>query len=195
MARMPDDPPITPADTAPRLIELLAFPAVQVLDVAGPLQVFATANEIIAARTGGPGPYALRVVSAAAFAVRTSSGLELLTRPLPPVGEEPPDTLVVAGGPGVEDAAADPILLGWVRERAAGARRTASVCTGALILASAGLLDGRRAATHWSFCDALQKRFPAVRVERDPIFVRDGAVWSSAGVSAGIDLALALVEE
>jgi transcriptional regulator GlxA family with amidase domain len=102
---------------------------------------------------------------------------------------------MVAGGQGVEAAAADPVLLDWVRQRAGRARRVASVCTGAFLLAAAGVLDGRRAATHWSFCADLARRYPAVRVEPDPIFVRDGPVWTSAGVTSGIDLALALVEE
>jgi transcriptional regulator GlxA family with amidase domain len=88
-----------------------------------------------------------------------------------------------------------PILVHWVRERSSQARRTASVCTGAFLLAAAGILDGRRAATHWSFCAELARRFPAVRVESDPIFVHDGPIWTSAGVTSGIDLALALVEE
>ncbi len=105
------------------------------------------------------------------------------------------DTLVVAGGPGVHAAAADPVVLDWVRARATRARRIASVCTGAFLLAAAGLLNGRRAATHWMHCAELARRFPAIRVEPDPIFVRDGAIWTSAGVTAAIDLALALVEE
>jgi transcriptional regulator GlxA family with amidase domain len=103
--------------------------------------------------------------------------------------------LLVAGGQGVEAAAANPELVDWLRQRAGQARRVASVCTGAFLLAAAGLLDGRRAVTHWKDCARLAKRFPAVRVEPDPIFVRDGRVWTSAGVTAGIDLALALVEE
>ena len=102
---------------------------------------------------------------------------------------------MVAGGQGVEAAAADPVIIDWVQARAKRARRIASVCTGAFLLAATGLLDGRRAATHWSYCAELARRFPKVRVESDPIFVRDGSVWSSAGVTAGIDLALALVEE
>jgi transcriptional regulator GlxA family with amidase domain len=102
---------------------------------------------------------------------------------------------MIAGGQGVEAAAADPVLVDWVRRRAKQARRTASVCTGAFLLAASGLLDGRRAVTHWSFCAELSRRYPAVRVEPDPIFVRDGSVWTSAGVTAGIDLALALVEQ
>jgi transcriptional regulator GlxA family with amidase domain len=105
------------------------------------------------------------------------------------------DTLVIAGGPGVESAAADAVLVEWVRERARQARRIASVCTGAFLLAASGMLDGRRAVTHWSYCTELARRFPTVRVESDPIFVRDGSVWTSAGVTSGIDLALALVEE
>jgi transcriptional regulator GlxA family with amidase domain len=105
------------------------------------------------------------------------------------------DTLIVAGGPGVEAVSADPELIEWVRQRAKRARRVASVCTGAFLLAASGALDGRRAATHWSVCGELAKRYPAVQVEPDPIFVRDGSVWTSAGVTAGIDLALALVEQ
>jgi transcriptional regulator GlxA family with amidase domain len=105
------------------------------------------------------------------------------------------DTLIVAGGQGVEAAAADPVVIDWVQLRAKRARRIASVCTGAFLLAASGLLDGRRAATHWSNCAELAHRYPKVHVESDPIFVRDGSVWSSAGVTAGIDLALALVEE
>ena len=186
---MPNSPRFPPNVT--RVIELLAYPAVQMLDVTGPLQVFATANEFGA---GAP-PYALRVVARAGPAgVTTSAGVGLTTVPLPPA-DAAVDTLLVAGGPGVEAAAADAALVDWVRQRARQARRTASVCTGAFLLATSGALDGRRAVTHWSYCDDLARRFPAVRVERDPIFVRDGPVWTSAGVTSGIDLALALVEE
>jgi transcriptional regulator GlxA family with amidase domain len=126
--------------------------------------------------------------------VTASAGLGLATAPLPPIGAAL-DTLMIAGGPGVEAAAADPVLVDWVRARVSRARRVASVCTGALLLAASGVLDGRRVATHWSFCAEFARRFPAVRVEPDPIFLRDGPVWTSAGVTAGIDLALALVEQ
>ncbi len=102
---------------------------------------------------------------------------------------------MAAGGPGVMAAAGDPALIGWLGARAASARRVASVCTGAFLLAACGLLDGRRATTHWSFCAELAERHPAVHVEPDPIFLNDGPVWTSAGVTAGIDLALALVEQ
>jgi transcriptional regulator GlxA family with amidase domain len=178
---------------AVRVIEVLAYPAVQLLDVTGPVQVFASANDIVA-EAGGTPPYLLRVIAKGGASVIASAGIELASNPLPRIGAAL-DTLMIAGGPGIEAASADPALLKWVRERAKTARRVASVCTGAFMLAASGLLDGRRATTHWSCCAELARRFPAVRVLSDPIFVRDGTVWTSAGVTAGIDLALALVEE
>src|SRR6202042_1275617 len=105
------------------------------------------------------------------------------------------DTLIVAGGYGREQAAADPVLLEWIRRTSKTARRTASVCTGAFLLAACGLLDGRRATTHWASAAELAVRHPAVEVDPEPIFLRDGQIWTSAGVTAGMDLALALVEE
>ena len=186
---MPIYPRIQPK--LPRLIELLAFPEVQILDVTGPLQVFATANDIAGGRIS---PYAIHVVSKTGGAVASSSGVGLLAAALPP-HDSTLDTLIIAGGPGIEAAAADEALVDWVRGRAGQARRFASVCTGAILLATSGLLNGRRAATHWSLCAELAKRFPLVRVQPDPIFVHDGPAWTSAGVTAGIDLALALVEE
>ncbi|CAN5239767.1 GlxA family transcriptional regulator [soil metagenome] len=172
---------------------MLAFPAVQLLDIAGPMQVFATANDLMT-QAGHAKPYAPQVVAPGGASVLASAGLGLAAAALPET-DAALDTLMIAGGQGVHDAAADPALVTWVRSRTARARRVASVCTGAFLLAESGALDGRRAATHWSFCDELARRYPAVHVEPDPIFVRDGAVWTSAGVTAGIDLALALVEE
>ena len=189
LAEMPESPRFAP--NAVRVIDVLAYPAVQLLDVTGPIQVFASANDFVT-EAGGPPPYSLRVVSQGGQDVTASAGLALATEPLT---RAPLDTLMVAGGEGAETAADNPVLVDWVRERATEARRVASVCTGAFVLAAAGVLDGRRAATHWMFCNRLARRFPAVRVEADPIFVRDGPVWTSAGVTAGIDLALALVEE
>jgi len=188
---MPESPRSSPSLS--RVIEVLAFPSVQLLDVTGPLQVFASTNEAVV-QAGGAPPYMLRVVARGGGGMTTSAGLGLAVGPLPPA-DAPVDTLMVAGGPGVEAAAADLTLLDWVRARAGQARRVASVCTGAFLLGAAGVLDGRRAATHWSFCAELARRFPAVQVEPDPIFLRDGPVWTSAGVTAGIDLTLALVEE
>ncbi|SAK47575.1 GlxA family transcriptional regulator [Caballeronia ptereochthonis] len=177
---------------APRTVDVLAFPEVQLLDVAGPLQVFATANELAIA-AGMPRPYRPRVISRDGV-VNASAGLGLVAHPLPDASEAC-DTLIIAGGWGVHEAVRHPDLVGWVRTRSTHARRTASVCTGAFLLAAAGLLDARRAVTHWTRCAELAARFPAVRVESDPIFIRDGDVWTSAGVTAGIDLSLALVEE
>jgi len=188
---MPKPPRFAPA--AVRVVELLAFPLVQLLDVTGPFQVFASANDLVL-EAGGRPPYDLRVVARSGAQVTASSGLKLSTAPLSRASAAV-DTLMVAGGQGVEAAAADPAVIEWVQARARRARRIASVCTGAFLLAATGLLDGRRAATHWSYCAELARRFPKVRVESDPIFLRDGPVWSSAGVTAGIDLALALVEE
>ena len=189
---MPPKPPqIPPAAT--RQVEVLAFPDVQLLDVAGPVQVFSDAS-YWAARPRMAPPYEIRVIAPEGVQIRATSGLIFATERLPdPAG--PLDTLIVAGGQGVMRAAEDASLIGWLKLRAGAARRTASVCTGAFLLAAAGLLDKRRAVTHWEYCDLLSRRHPAVMVEPDPIFVRDGPIWSSAGVTAGIDLALALVEE
>lgn len=187
----PKPPQIPP--TAPRRVEVLAFPDVQLLDVAGPLQVFAVANDQ-AAKHQAPAPYRVRVVAPDGAQIHATSGLAFATEPLPDPSE-PLDTLIVAGGQGVMQAAEDTRLVDWLRKRASVARRTASVCTGAFLLAATGLLDRRRAVTHWEYCDLLGQRHPAVTVERDPIFIHDGAMWSSAGVTAGIDLSLALVEE
>ena len=191
LAVMPKSPRFAPS--AVRVVELLAFPLVQLLDVTGPFQVFASANDLVL-EAGGRPPYDLQVVARSGSQVMASSGLKLSTAALPPPGAAV-DTLMVAGGQGVDAAAADPAITEWVQARAKRARRLASVCTGAFLLAACGLLDGRRATTHWSYCAELARRFPKVRVESDPIFVHDGPVWSSAGVTAGIDLALALVEE
>ena len=187
----PKPPQIPP--TAPRRLEILAFPEVQLLDVAGPLQVFAAANDQ-ASKPHTFSPYRIRVVAPDGVQIHASSGLAFATEPLPDPAE-PLDTLIVAGGQGVMQAAEDARLVDWLRARAGVARRTASVCTGAFLLAATGLLDRRRAVTHWEYCDLLSRRHPAVTVEPDPIFVHDGPMWSSAGVTAGIDLSLALVEE
>jgi transcriptional regulator GlxA family with amidase domain len=176
-----------------RIIEVLAFSSVQLLDVTGPLQVFASTNDLVV-QAGGSPPYAPRVVALGGQSVTASAGVRLTADPLPDTASEL-DTLIVAGGPGVGAAAADPILVDWLAKRAKRARRTASVCTGAFLLAASGVLDGRRAVTHWSFCAELARSYPAVKVEPDPIFLKDGPIWTSAGVTAGIDLALALVEQ
>ena len=176
-----------------RIVHVLAFDNAQVLDVTGPLQVFASANDL-ARQRGVPLPYAVSVIADQAEPVMTSAGLALVAQPLP-AADTPCDTLVIAGGWGVYGAAEDPTLVDWVRDKARHTRRMASVCTGAFLLAASGLLDGCRVATHWTRCEELARKFPALTVESNPIFIQQGSVWTSAGVTAGIDLCLALVEE
>ncbi|MEQ8335150.1 GlxA family transcriptional regulator [Nisaea sp.] len=175
-----------------RHIEILGFPDCQLLDIAGPLQVFSTANDLAGA-DGAEAPYVAVVVGRGPD-VRTSAGLSLAVAAMGPP-DRPLDTVIAAGGVGVTAACEDAELVRWLRDRTRSARRTASVCSGAFLLATAGLLDGRRAVTHWQRCEEFARRFPKVRLKVDPIFVRDGDVWTSAGVTAGIDLALAMVEE
>jgi transcriptional regulator GlxA family with amidase domain len=135
------------------------------------------------------------VLAARRGAIAASSGLELVARRAVAELRGGLDTLLVAGGEGVQDALRDRALLAWLRRMAPRVRRLGSVCTGAFLLAEAGLLDGRRVTTHWAACQALAARYPRLDVDPDPIFVRDGRVHTSAGVTAGMDLALALVEE
>ncbi|MGW6569590.1 GlxA family transcriptional regulator [Streptomyces sp. NPDC054975] len=172
-----------------RPVLIVLFDGVQSLDVTGPLEVFAGADRF-AGEDGGT--YPIRTASLDGGPVRTQSGLRVL--PDSTLAEaDRPHTLVVPGGEGTRRP--DPRLIDWLREHAPRADRLVSVCTGALLLAEAGLLDGRRATTHWIACDHLARCCPRVDVDPDPIFVRDGSISTSAGVTAGIDLALALVEE
>jgi transcriptional regulator GlxA family with amidase domain len=186
------------ATTTPRRVVILAFPDVQMLDVTGPSEVFALAD-----RFHGPAytlelvgvPPRARITAGANGPIPASSGLRLLPDGSLADCHGPIDTLIVPGGLGTRAAQHDEDLVAWIRSAAARSRRVASVCTGAFLLARAGLLDGRRATTHWAACAALARRYPAIEVANDPIYVRDGNVYTSAGVTAGIDLALALVEE
>jgi transcriptional regulator GlxA family with amidase domain len=175
----------------PRIIEILAFPDVQLLDVAGPLQVFASANDL-ARGAGLPPPYHVTMVAREPL-IATTSGLALAAAGLP-LPDEELDTLIIPGGRGIDAACVDPALLAWVRVRVGQARRVASVCSGAFLLATLGLLDGRRAVTHWNRCGEFARRFPEVHLDPAPIFIQDGGIWTSAGITAGIDLALAFVE-
>jgi transcriptional regulator GlxA family with amidase domain len=172
-----------------RRVLVLAVDGAQSLDVMGPIEVFHVAARRV------PGAYRIDLVAPGdGGAITLDNGLRLHAGALP---DPPPrhDTLIVAGGRGARRATDDEELRAWIVRASARARRTTSVCTGAFLLAAAGLLDGRRATTHWNWCDSLARRYPAVRVEPDPVFVRDGDFWTSAGVTAGMDLALALVEE
>ncbi len=183
-------------DHRPRRIAVVAYPGVQILDVVGPLEVFATTTRLLAAERGNDVPcYAVDVLAARRGPLRTQSGLTLGADRAWSQVRGGVDTLLVAGGLGTREAMGDTALLAWLRRMAPRVRRLGSVCTGSFVLAAAGLLEGRRATTHWGYCATLAQLYPSVRVEPDPIFVQDGNVYTSAGVTAGMDLALALVEE
>jgi len=180
--------------TEPRLIAFLIVPPFVLLDLAGPLDAF---HAVIRNLTelGQPAPYRTVVVSAHGGPVETGSGITLHTEPMHALADMDVDTLIAVGGavmhrPAVPDAVGD-----WLRAYAPSVRRVCSVCVGAFILGAAGLLDGRRATTHWLDTAMLQTCYPSARVESDPIYVREDPVWTSAGITAGIDLGLALVED
>jgi transcriptional regulator GlxA family with amidase domain len=168
-----------------RKVVIIGPPPVQILDVTGPMEVFCNAPGYDV-QIGNPGVenYLL-----------TNRGLSLMGAiPIKEI-QGPIDTLVIAGGTGAETGVYDEEFVSWIAETGARSRRIASICTGAFLLAAAGLLDGKEAVTHWRFCDQLAKEFPKVKVRPEPIFLRDGSVYTSAGITAGIDLSLALVEE
>lgn len=177
---------------SPRRILIVAVPPVRTLDVFGPLEVFGDANR---SRSDGP-IYEISIISAGTDRdVPSHLGLSVRTDQTYREYCGPIDTLLVAGYDGVSKARYDRQFLRWLKDKCANSRRFGSVCTGALVLAAAGLLDGRRATTHWNWCEELARDYPRVTVDPTPIFVRDGNCYTSAGVTAGIDLALALVEE
>jgi transcriptional regulator GlxA family with amidase domain len=174
-----------------RTVALVAFDGLQPLDLVGPFEVFAGANKYEESQ-GRSAAYRVDVVSSAPGTCRSASGLAILVEnPLP---SEPVDTIMVVGGAGVRHSRHDPELISWLRSASPQARRTTSVCSGAFLLAAAGLLDGRRVTTHWSRADSLQSEFPRVTVDCEPLFIHDGPIWTSAGVMSGVDLTLALVE-
>ena len=179
-----------------RRVAMVVYPNVQVLDVTGPLEVFARTSRWLIDH-GRPGDlgYTVELVAARPGPVVSSSGLELLVHRSFDEVDRDIDTLLVAGGIGFLDELREPSVVGWIRYMAPRVRRLGSVCTGAFLLAEAGLLDGHRATTHWRRCGELADRYPRVTVDPDPIFVRAGHIYTSAGVTAGMDLALALVEE
>ncbi|MET3650465.1 GlxA family transcriptional regulator [Dyella japonica] len=173
-----------------RTMAILALPGVQLLDVSGPLDVFAEAN-----RRMGKTVYRPMVVGTSTRAIESSSGVRLMPdltirEPLPRF-----DTVLVAGAPGMANAPANLSALDWLRRAARRSRRYGSVCNGALVLAASGLIEGRRITTHWGVVDALRERHAGIDVEPDALYLRDGPVCTAAGVTAGMDLALALVEE
>jgi len=185
----------TPIKAVTRRVVMAAFHDAEVLDITGPLDVFSIASRVLAAAGAKRPPYSIEIVASSAGPLATSSGIKLVAdRSFSELAGQI-DTLMIPGGIGTSEAMTNPGLTRWVRAMAIRARRVCSVCTGAFILADAGLLDGRAATTHWRWCELLAERYPAISVQQDPIFVRDGKFFTSAGVTAGIDLALALVEE
>lgn len=174
-----------------RRVAIVAFPGVTLLDISGPAQVFA---ELQAIDLPGAG-YSLSYLSTSGGLVPTDVGMMVDTAPISSIRPNQVDTLVIPGGPGIWALRQDAVLMKWIMEVLPKARRAASVCLGAFVLAWIGALDGKRAATHWRYCPRLADGFPKIRVEPNAIFVKDGRVWTSAGVSAGIDLALAMIEE
>lgn len=203
MTPPPPEAPFTAPEAGPqpaitvagprRRVAVLVPPRFQSLDLTGPLEVFNYAYAL------APGAYdwPVRVLSERGGEVTSSSGLRIATEPLSDAAAEGLDTLMIAGGPGAHDP--DPAVnagaVAWLAARSPHIRRVASTCTGAFLLAAAGLLDGRPATTHWLFRDKLRRRFPRLKVEDDALFLGDGHIYTAAGVTAGIDLALALVEE
>lgn len=178
---------------APHRVLLLVFPDFQLLDATGPADVFAAVDEHLppSARPA----YRLEALSLAGGLVRSSTGLELATRPLPGPAEAAGCTVLVAGGHGVQAAMQQGGIASWLVQAAPFAARCASVCTGAFLVAQAGLLEGRPVVTHWRYAELLQRLFPRLQVMPDALFVRDENFYSSAGVTAGMDLCLSLVEE
>ena len=172
-----------------RKVVIVGFPGVQALDVVGPHEVFSGASLLTR------GGYEVAMASIDGQAVTTATGLTFVSTPLPDPTDTV-DTVVLPGGGGVDAARSNVELVGWIKAVSRSARRVVTVCTGAFLAAEAGLLDGRRATTHWAFAERLAAEFPTIDVDPDPIFVRSSeTVWTAAGVTAGIDLALSLVED
>jgi transcriptional regulator GlxA family with amidase domain len=178
----------------PRRVVMIAMPCAEVMEIGGTLDVFYAANVLLGeAGSSDPG-YAIEVASPVPI-VRSWPGLCIKAeRSYHDIGG-PIDTLIITGTDTPDQAMQDAELVAWLAREAPGTRRLVGLCTGTFLLAAAGLLDGRRATSHWLFCDELTRLFPKVQVERDPIYIRDGAIYTGVGASAGLDLALALVEQ
>ena len=177
-----------------RRVVILIYPGVTLLDAAGPPQVFATANNQ-EARTPDTPSYEVVLTSPSGGQIPSDSGVTLGTLPLQEASAAPIDTLIVSGGIGVFDLVEERQVIDWIKIQNQSCRRLASTCMGAFLTAEAGLVDGETVTTHWRHVEDLRSRYPAIDVQCDPLFVRSGKHWSSAGVTAGIDLALAMVEE
>lgn len=180
----------------PRRIAMLAFPNAQILDVTGPLEVFSRTSRWLCDHGKRSDPaYHVEIIGLTRGLFATSSGLRLYAESGIGDVDRGIDTLMIAGGLGVEAYRSNEELLGWIRRQSGCVRRLASICTGAFLMAEAGLLKGCRATTHWNHCSDFARDFPDIQVEPDTIFVREGSIYTSGGVTAGMDLALAMVEE
>jgi len=179
-----------------RDVIILVFPGTNLLDVAGPAQVFTSATELhSSANPGDQAAYKVTIVSLDGGMVDTTSGIQINSVSIADHGEPRVDTLLIAGGHGSEAAGGAEEIIHWLHRMRSKVRRIGSICTGAFVLAAAGLANGRRLATHWAYCDRLEEQYPGLTVERDAIFVEDSGLWSSAGITSGLDLALAMVEQ
>jgi transcriptional regulator GlxA family with amidase domain len=175
-------------------IVMLSLPPAQGVDVMGPLEVFGLASRMLAEESGRPGYETELVTNSADLVIPTSSGIGINAHKHYGQVTGRVDTLFIAAGAGTR-VPADPVLLAWLREMARQTRRVCSVCTGAFLLANAGLLNGKRATTHWRYVESFAQQYPGVSWDPHPIWVQDGNIYTSAGISAGMDLALALIEE
>ncbi|MBC3209457.1 MULTISPECIES: DJ-1/PfpI family protein [Pseudomonas] len=190
---LPDTPSLNALRTQPRTLLFLAYPRMGLLDLTGAQTVFWSASKALALR-GLPG-YSMHTASVQGGLIATAEGLSVQTTSLSQLNDVSIDTLLVPGAPDIRQALIDNrALVGWLRQAAPKAKRVASVCSGTFLLAEAGLLNGLRATTHWAMCDTLKSGFPTVNVDLDAIFIQQGTLWTSAGVTTGIDMALALVE-
>jgi transcriptional regulator GlxA family with amidase domain len=179
--------------TQPLTVIMVCFDQAQILDITGPMQLFSSVNDM-----GLPG-YQLTLAAPEPGFITTTSGMRLgIDRTFDEIGDDKLDaldTLMVSGGNGVTAAMRDLRQLAFVKRAAPRARRVVSICSGIALLASAGLVHGKRVATHWNACDPIERAFPDLRIDRDALYVRDGNLWSSAGITAGMDLTLALIED
>lgn len=175
----------------PRLVVFVIYPNIVLLDLVGPLQVFSHAIDPTSQGNG----YTCAVTSISGGMVKTNTVVPIPSEPMTNYNQRHIHTLVIVGGDGANTAMHDAALLAQITKLAQGAHRVCSVCSGALVLAATGMLDGRRAVTHWDDCKTLQYEFPNVQVEMDPIYIKDGHIWTSAGITAGIDMALAVIAE